>query len=223
MASNGQLPDSELMAIPGGRLRTDAAKSWIRLRNHVGKEAGVWLCPTSSRTAYRTLAEQQYFWNLYTSGKGNLAARPGTSNHGLGTTVDLPTTQMRALIDEHGARYGWSKAWSDAPSEWWHIRYDPGHDTHKGEPLEPKKPDVAYLTDDEAMYRRRLLRLRREARVHGKWDWKPDRLEYARKCKAELRTARKRIREAAEKDGWKKNHRRERYRALGATLGGKKK
>lgn len=223
MASNGQLPDSELMAIPGGRLRTDAAKSWIRLRNHVGKEAGVWLCPTSSRTAYRTLAEQQYFWNLYTSGHGNLAARPGTSNHGWGTTVDLPTPQMRALIDRYGAPYGFSKTWSDAPSEWWHIRYDPGHDTHKGEPLEPRKPDVAYLTDDEATGRRRLLKLRRQARQRGKWDWDPDRLAYARKIKSELRTHRKRIRAAADKDGWQKNRRRERYRALGHALNGKGK
>ena len=78
MAANGQLPDSELMAIPGGRLRADAAKAWIRMRNRIGKESGLWICPTSTRTAYRTLSEQLYFWNLYVTGRGNLAARPGS-------------------------------------------------------------------------------------------------------------------------------------------------
>src|SRR5437764_4461271 len=98
MAQNGRLPDSELGPIPGGRLRKDAAASWRRMRAKIGKETGVWICPTSSRTAYRTLDEQQYFWNLYRSGRGSLAAQPGTSNHGWGTTVDLATPAMRRAI-----------------------------------------------------------------------------------------------------------------------------
>src|SRR4249919_3904806 len=134
MAENGRLPASDLAPIPGGRLRTDAAAAWRRLRAEIGKSDGIWICPTSSRTAYRTYAEQEYFWNLFQSGKGNLAAKPGTSNHGWGTTVDVPTKVMRSAIDKHGAPFGWSKTWSDAPTEWWHIRYDPGHDEHKGEP-----------------------------------------------------------------------------------------
>ena len=98
--------------------------------------------------------------NLYVAGRGNLAARPGTSNHGWGTTVDVPQPAMRAAIDKHGASYGWSKRWSDAPSEWWHIRYDPARDQHKGDPLEPKKPDYSFLSDDEQKARRRLMRIR---------------------------------------------------------------
>jgi len=34
---------------------------------------------------------------------------------------------MRAMVDRIGAKYGWSKQWSDAPTEWWHILYQPGH------------------------------------------------------------------------------------------------
>lgn len=191
------------------------------MRAKIGKETGLWICPTSSRTAYRTFSEQQYFWNLYTSGRGNLAARPGTSNHGLGTTVDVATPAMRQAIDRFGASYGWSKAWSDAPSEWWHIRYDPGHDQHRGESVAPPKPDYAYLTGDETKARRRLLRLRRLARSRGGWKKNPRLEDAAKDAKGDLRTMRRLIRKAADDDGgWKKNRRRERYDALGKVLKG---
>lgn len=218
MASNGRLPASDLAPIPGGRLRKDAAAAWLRMRARIGKETGVWICPTSNRTAYRTLPEQQYFWNLYTSGRGNLAARPGTSNHGLGTTVDVPTPAMRKAIDRFGAEYGWSKSWSDAPSEWWHLRYDPGRDRHKGESA--KRPAIDYLTSDEKNARRRLMRLRRQAKAKGGWAKNPALLDKAKAVKSELRTQRKMIAKAAEDDGgWRKNHRRERYDALGKVIG----
>src|SRR5262245_28028828 len=113
MASNGKLPASQLKAIPGGRLKNDAAWSWLRLRAKISRvtKGRVWICPTSSRTAYRTYAEQVYFWNLYQSGHGNLAARPGTSNHGWGIAVDVPTVEMAQLINKYGASYGWQKRW----------------------------------------------------------------------------------------------------------------
>ena len=66
-------------------------------------------------------------WALYQSGRGNPAARPGTSNHGWGTAVDFATPAMRAMVNRIGAKYGWSKQWSDAPSEWWHVLYQAGH------------------------------------------------------------------------------------------------
>jgi hypothetical protein len=34
---------------------------------------------------------------------------------------------MRAMVNRIGAKYGWSKQWSDAQSEWWHILYQAGH------------------------------------------------------------------------------------------------
>lgn len=40
---------------------------------------------------FRTAAEQQYFWDLYQSGQGNLAAQPGYSNHQEGLAVDFDT------------------------------------------------------------------------------------------------------------------------------------
>lgn len=82
------------------------------------------------RAAYRTLALQWYYWRMYQSGRGNLAAFPGTSNHGWGLAIDLFNYRMRQIVDAIGASYGWAKRWSDAPSEWWHIKYSSTHDRH---------------------------------------------------------------------------------------------
>jgi LAS superfamily LD-carboxypeptidase LdcB len=43
-------------------------------------------------SGFRTIARQQYFWNCYQTKKcnnGNLAAQPGSSNHGKGIALDL--------------------------------------------------------------------------------------------------------------------------------------
>jgi len=124
MASNGKLPDTDLASINGGRLRKDAALAWNAM-NEEATRLGVPLYPTGSKSSYRTFAQQQELWNLYKSGKGNLAAVPGQSNHGWGLAVDLATPQMRAMVDRIGAKYGFSKRCSDAQNEWWHIKYDP--------------------------------------------------------------------------------------------------
>jgi hypothetical protein len=115
--ANGRLPDSALLAIPGGRLANGgSAENWLA---GPAKHGLLPVGPTAS--SYRTLALQEYYWNLYISGQGNLAARPGTSNHGWGTAVDLKEQWMRAWVDEHGAPFGWKK--SEAFSEWWHVNY----------------------------------------------------------------------------------------------------
>jgi hypothetical protein len=55
------------------------------------KNAGVAIKISSG---FRTIARQNYFWNCYQTkacNNGNLAARPGTSNHGRGIALDLNT------------------------------------------------------------------------------------------------------------------------------------
>ena len=55
------------------------------------KQAGVTITINSG---FRTIARQNYFWNCYQTkacNNGNLAARPGTSNHGRGIALDLNT------------------------------------------------------------------------------------------------------------------------------------
>jgi LAS superfamily LD-carboxypeptidase LdcB len=89
MPTNGKLSSSELSAIPSGRLRKDAADAWNAMHAEIKKKTGIDIRPSGARSSYRTYSEQQYFWNLYQSGKGNLAASPGTSNHGWGLAVDV--------------------------------------------------------------------------------------------------------------------------------------
>jgi D-alanyl-D-alanine dipeptidase len=129
---NGRIPRAALSPITRAAngeqayLAHNAAKAFMAMNAESEHRFGVTLRVTSARTAYRPYSDQVFFWNLYVSGRGNLAARPGSSNHGYGVAVDLANPRMRSIVDQIGAKYGWAKKWSDAPSEWWHIKYRPG-------------------------------------------------------------------------------------------------
>lgn len=130
MAENGRLPRSELSRIYHPNydvyLEKRAAAAFNTLRIWSKKWMKVDLYPTGSRSAYRSYEEQQYFWNLYQSGQGNLAAFPGTSNHGWGKAIDLASWSMKVILDRFGARVGWKKI--EAFNEWWHYNYVGGFD-----------------------------------------------------------------------------------------------
>jgi hypothetical protein len=118
-AANGRLSASELAPIPGGELRNDAAAAW----NAPGGPADAGLRPGGPISSYRTYAEQEETWAAYQAG-GNLAAIPGTSNHGWGLAVDIPNSWEQEWMRSHGAHYGWEK--TEAFSEPWHFTYVPG-------------------------------------------------------------------------------------------------
>lgn len=124
MAANGQLPASDLASIGGGFYLTIPAAAAFNAMSQAAQQR--WGRPITVVAGYRTLERQWYFWHLYQSGQGNLAAYPGSSNHGWGLAVDLASTWCRWAVDQIGRTYGFSKACSDAQSEWWHIKYDPG-------------------------------------------------------------------------------------------------
>ena len=125
MSPNGRLPNAALATIGNGYvLERGAAAAHNAMAQETHRR---WKRPVRVVAGYRTYDRQQYFWNLYQSGRGNLAARPGTSNHGLGLAVDLASQWDRWAVDQLGRSFGWSKSWSDAPSEWWHIKYATGH------------------------------------------------------------------------------------------------
>jgi len=153
MPNNGRFPASALSPIPGGRLEHRAAAAW----NAMNKAAGGGLRPTGPNSSYRTYAAQQYFWRLYVTGRGNLAARPGTSNHGKGNAVDLAAPWMASWIRAHGARYGWKKV--EAPSEWWHYNYVGGF---KGAAPKPKTYSYPGLSARGRKVAEMLLYHRRE-------------------------------------------------------------
>jgi len=135
--ANGRLPRSALAPITRAAngeqayLRKDAARAFMAMNAESERRYGVTLRATSARSANRDIKDQEYFWagspnNPKRTWRGNLAAYPGTSNHGWGLAIDLATPQMRWIVDQIGAKYGWAKKWSDAPGEWWHLKWRPG-------------------------------------------------------------------------------------------------
>lgn len=158
MAENGKLADSELSAIPGGRLEHSAANAW----NAPGGPADAGLYPTGPRSSYRLYADQVYFWN----NQPPLAAYPGTSNHGWGKAVDVAAMWMRQWIDEHGARFGWRK--TEAWTEYWHINYvggvgpfpppfKPLRKGSRGKAVKKYSRRLAYIQRSKADRRRSLV------------------------------------------------------------------
>jgi LAS superfamily LD-carboxypeptidase LdcB len=80
----------------------------------------------SISSGFRTMKEQQYFWNCYQTkscNHGNLAARFGYSNHQSGSALDLSTSTWLA---NNAARFGFHRTVGKEP---WHYEFsgaDPG-------------------------------------------------------------------------------------------------
>lgn len=82
----------------------------------------------------RSYAEQSVLWNNYLVG-GNLAARPGTSNHEKGRAADLRIVDSSVTwqqVHDIGATYGLR---FPIASEDWHVEEDPAW-------VEPEEPDM---------------------------------------------------------------------------------
>ena len=98
-----------------------AADAWNAMRAEALRIYGVDLQPGGPMSAYRTYDQQAELYDLYLSGQGAPANPPGSSSHEVGAAVDVATPQMRQIIDEIGAGFGWGKV--HAPGEWWHVDY----------------------------------------------------------------------------------------------------
>ena len=119
---NGQIPESALVSLGGReRLRADAAGGFLSMRAAAARD-GIELPVNDS---YRSLAEQEDMARrkgLYS--EGGFAARPGTSTHGLGLSVDLQLDRdAQAWMRAHSERYGFAE---NVPREPWHWTYAPG-------------------------------------------------------------------------------------------------
>jgi GH25 family lysozyme M1 (1,4-beta-N-acetylmuramidase) len=142
--SNGYLPKSAVSPIasgvkcqaPAGELASSAAAGFNTMALAARKQLPINGCDS----AYRSYSRQQY-WRSYWCSRGlcGNAAVPGTSNHGLGLAVDVPQW-VRGYIDSTHGAYGFSKPCSDAPQEWWHVKFcapfhrpDPG--VHQQRPV----------------------------------------------------------------------------------------
>ncbi|MBK7861434.1 MAG: D-alanyl-D-alanine carboxypeptidase family protein [Archangiaceae bacterium] len=87
--------------------------------------AGVSLVVNSG---FRTMAQQRYLYHCYLTKRcngGNLAARPGYSNHQGGIAFDISTRRARVYtwLKRHARAYGFVRT---VPSEPWHWEYRAG-------------------------------------------------------------------------------------------------
>jgi hypothetical protein len=127
--ANGLIPRSALCPLasaPNHVLRSDAANAFAALNTAYAEAFGSNISITDS---YRTLAEQIDVKQR----KPGLAAKPGTSRHGLGIAVDLgagiqnATSAQHQWMDRNAALYGWiNPAWAQnrgGQFEPWHWEY----------------------------------------------------------------------------------------------------
>jgi hypothetical protein len=115
-----------LWGVRGHRLRADAAAAFNEMSKEYATVFGAPICVTDS---YRSRSEQVTLYGT----KPNLAARPGTSNHGWGTAVDLCGgvesfgTPQHAWLLTHAPLYGWfHPSWAEPTGsrpEPWHWEY----------------------------------------------------------------------------------------------------
>ena len=119
---SGRASTIDVIIVGGKKVTRATGHAFLRMQR-AADEAGVYLALNSG---FRTNAEQQYLYDCYLSGNcndGNLAARPGYSNHQSGVAVDLTTS---AWLAENAGRFGFRRT---VPSESWHYEYsggDPG-------------------------------------------------------------------------------------------------
>ena len=128
--ANGMIPRSALCPLwgaPSHVLRADAANAFQALSQAYAAQFGG--APISVTDSYRTLAGQIDV----AARKPGLAAKPGTSRHGLGIAVDLgggvqnADSAQHQWMDRNAALYGWiNPAWAQNSSgqfEPWHWEY----------------------------------------------------------------------------------------------------
>ena len=83
----GQISVNDTIAVSNGqRLRKDSGAAFLQMaaafKQATGKSLGL-------TEGWRSYDRQVQLYNLYKAGKGNLAAKPGSSTHGKGTAVDI--------------------------------------------------------------------------------------------------------------------------------------
>lgn len=105
----------DLVRIDGKPVARSTADAYERMRQAARRD-GVRLRVVSG---FRTQAEQEVLYRRYRQGRGNLAAKPGFSNHQNGKALDLNTRDSGVLrwLNRNASRFGFRRT---VPSEPWH-------------------------------------------------------------------------------------------------------
>ncbi|MBL8910480.1 MAG: D-alanyl-D-alanine carboxypeptidase family protein [Archangium sp.] len=123
---NGRIPSNALTDVGGGhRMYGDAAQAYTRMRDAARRD-GVNIRLTDSYRSYAAQVDVARRKGIYgvrqPNGRLGLAARPGTSNHGLGRAVDVnlqASPRASAWLRANAARYGFKTI----PREPWHWEF----------------------------------------------------------------------------------------------------
>jgi hypothetical protein len=79
------------------------------------KKDGINITITSG---FRSRAEQEKLYAAYKNGTGNLAAKPGTSNHESGDALDLGPPSAFAWLKQNAGRFGFKNKIASEPWHW---------------------------------------------------------------------------------------------------------
>lgn len=104
----------KLVSRAGGKMDASIAKNFDSMVA-AAKKDGVSL---QINSAHRSRAEQERLYAAYKNGTGNLAARPGTSNHEKGQAIDFKSTSgAYSWLAKNAQRFGFK----NLPGEPWHY------------------------------------------------------------------------------------------------------
>jgi hypothetical protein len=126
---NGAIPGSSMVAIGVSAYglgqqyaQRDAARTFAEMNEALFKATGRRLAVGEG---YRALARQRRLRNEFIAGRGNVAAVPGTSNHGWGRAIDFASysSAMLRWLERNASKHGWSWATGKASQEPWHWEY----------------------------------------------------------------------------------------------------
>ena len=151
----------------GQWLNADAAASYLRMLAAGCPSGGI-----SAKGAGRTFDEQKALYKAYLAGKGNLAARPGTSLHEKGNALDVSRGTaaqlwMAAGGDPYNAKasekiranaYGWERTVNrqGPKNEPWHFAYTRAKDTKRAADLKARLKALGFA-DVKALQRAHKL------------------------------------------------------------------
>ena len=123
---NGRIPSGALTDVGGGhRMYGNAARSYTQMRDAARRD-GVNIRLTDSYRTYAAQVDVARRKGIYgvrqPNGRLGLAARPGTSNHGLGKAVDVNLSASpgaSAWLRANASRFGFKTI----PREPWHWEF----------------------------------------------------------------------------------------------------
>jgi|APLak6261675434_1056106.scaffolds.fasta_scaffold01138_4 LysM repeat protein len=123
---NGRIPSSALTSVGGGhKMYGEAARAFTQMRDAARRD-GVTIKLTDSYRTYAAQVDVARRKGIYgvrqPNGKLGLAARPGTSNHGLGRAVDVnlgASPGASQWLRVNAARFGFKTI----PREPWHWEF----------------------------------------------------------------------------------------------------